>query len=71
MCSINGGKVVGSCPSFKCGLFGVLSAFDALFEGVFEAVPVCHTNTGMLVAEVTVWPDGDVFIVWVSFDFVV
>jgi hypothetical protein len=52
-------------------LLGVLSAFDALFKGVFETVPVCDVNAGMLLTEVMIRPDCDILIVWVSIYFVV
>jgi hypothetical protein len=52
-------------------LFGVLGAFDALFEGVFKTVPVGNANTGVLFAEVVIWPDDDIVVVWVPVDLIV
>jgi hypothetical protein len=52
-------------------LFRVLSAFDALFEGVFKTVPVCDTDAGVCFTKITVWPDYDVFVVWISISFIV
>jgi hypothetical protein len=69
--TINGGEVVGASPSLKCQLFRVLSTFDALFEVVFKTVPVYNMDVGVCFTEVSVWPDSDVFIIWISFNFIV
>jgi hypothetical protein len=45
--------------------------FDVLFQGVFETIPVGDVDAGVLVTEIMVWPDSDIFVVWVSIDFIV
>jgi hypothetical protein len=52
-------------------LFGVLCAFDSLFKGVFETVPVGDANACVLFAKIVVRPDSDVFIVRIPFDLVI
>jgi hypothetical protein len=71
VCSIDGGKVMGSCPSFQCGLFGVLGAFDVLFEGVFKTVPIGEANVCMLFTKVVVRPDDNIFVVQIPLDLVI
>ena len=68
---INGGKIVGGSPSFQCCLFRVLCSFDALFEGIFNGVPVHNSYMCVVFAEIFVREDGNILIVWVSFDLVV
>jgi hypothetical protein len=71
VCSVDGGEVMGSCLSFECGLFRVLGTFNALFQGAFKTVPVGDANASMLLAEIMVWPDYDIFVVWISFDLII
>jgi hypothetical protein len=52
-------------------LFGVLGAFDSLFEGVFKTVPISDANAGVLFAEVVIRPDNDIVVVWIPVDLVV
>jgi hypothetical protein len=69
--TINGGKILGAGPLFECWLFGVLGAFDALFEVIFKTVPVHNMDAGVGFTKVLVWPDSDVFIIRISFNFIV
>jgi hypothetical protein len=52
--TINNGKIVSTSPSFECGLFGILGAFDALFEVVLKTVPVCDVDVGVYFAKILV-----------------
>jgi hypothetical protein len=63
MSIINGGKIVGAGPSFKCRLFRVLGTFDALFKGVLKTVLVCNADADICLAKISVQPDSDVFII--------
>jgi hypothetical protein len=54
MGTINNGKIVGTSLSFKCGLFRILGAFDALFEVILKTVPVCDMDVGVYFAKILV-----------------
>ena len=71
VCSIYGGEIMWQGPSFECWLFWVLGAFDVLFKGIFQCVPVCDLDACVLFAEVFVRPDSKVIIVWISINFIV
>ena len=44
-------------------MFWVLRAFNALFKGIFQRIPICYSDACVFLAEVLVWPDRDIFIV--------
>ena len=71
MGTINSGKIIWASPSFKCRLLGVLGMFNMLFQGVFKTVPVCDANAGVCFTEVMVRPDCDIFIIWISINFII
>ena len=68
---INGRKIVSGSPSFQCCLFRVLCLFDALFEGIFNGVPVHDPYACVVFTEIFVGEDGNILIVWVSFNLIV
>ena len=71
VCPINGRKIVSGSPSFQCCLFRVLRSFDALFKGIFNGVPVHDSYACVVFAEIFVREDGNILIVWVSFNLIV
>jgi hypothetical protein len=71
MGTINSGKIIWASPLFKCRLLGVLGMFNVLFQGVFKTVPVCDMDVGVCFTEVSVWPNCNVFIIWISINLVI
>ena len=68
---INGGKIVSGSPLFQCCLFRVLCPFDTLFEGIFNGVPIYNCYTHVVFTKIFVRKDSNVFVVWVSFYFII
>ena len=68
---INGKKVMGGCPSLQCSLLRVLCSFDALFEGIFNGVPVHDPYACVVFTKILVREDSNIFIVWISFNLIV
>ena len=48
-----------------------MSAFNALFKGVLQRIPIRYSDACMFFTEIFVWPDGDVVVIWISIDFIV
>jgi hypothetical protein len=55
MGAINGGKIIWASPSFKCGLFRILSMSDVLLKGVLKTIPVCNADADMCFIKIFVW----------------
>ena len=43
-----------------------LLPLDFLIQLVFNAIPIKYADSCMFVAKILVWPDSDIFIVWVA-----
>ena len=71
VCPINGEKIVSGSPPFQSCLFRVLCLFDALFEGIFNGVPVHDSYACVVFTEIFVREDSNVFIVWVPFNLII
>jgi hypothetical protein len=71
MGAINSGEIVYTGTTFKHRLFRILSAFDVLLKGVLKTVPVYNINVGVCFTKIFVQPDSDVFVVWISVNFVI
>ena len=71
VCAIDGGEIVYWGPLFEDALHGVLCAFDLLLEGVMDGVHVEDADGGVCGTEEGIREDCYIFVIWVSFDFIV